>query len=292
MIPTTKFICQNINRTKLTPLDLLSDGIIEAKFLEQCHPCLYRDLSSRGFLEEIQLYEINKVNLSIEEKKFIKDFIHHGYASIPSVRRDAGKFFASLSSFLTRLQTVWSQGSYMSNNVKERSYSHQVVHPICDLLLYGIPNIDQEFDGEAQSTKNRNGGFSGPDRHSDVMMSRIYDQLKAEMLFVEISYGPYSRDENHYRDDKVRLGKFSKDAWRHIQTYFGQFKCPETLRRLDELEHFSIHFHGTRMDVYVSDRKLAPFHRMCLIRSLEIPLTNEDPSSTIKAVTEPNNSTL
>ena len=81
----------------------------------------------------------------------------------------------------------------------------------------------------------------------------------------------------------VRLGKFSKDAWRHIQAYFGQFKCPETLRRLDELEHFSIHFHGTRMDVYVSDRKLAPFHRMCLIRS---SLTNKDPSSTIKAMTE------
>jgi len=174
----------------------------------------------------------------------------------------------------------------MSNNVKERSYSHQVVHPICDLLLYGIPKIDQEFDGEAQSTKNHNGGLSGPDRRPDVMMSRIYDQLKAEMVFVEISYGPYSRDENHYRDDKVRLGKFSKDAWRHIQAYFGQFKCPETLRRLDELEHFSIHFHGTRMDVYVSDRKLALFHRMCLIRSLEIPLTNEDPSSMIKAVTE------
>jgi hypothetical protein len=269
MTPATKFICENIDTTNLTPFDLLSDGIIEATFLELYHPQLYKSLSLGGFLKEIKSYEVRRVKLFTEEKIFIQEFINLGDAEIPSVRAESAKFFQSLVTFL-----------------------NQVVQPICDQLLFGISEIDQEFDGEAQSTKNRNGGLSGPDRRPDVMMSKIYDQLKAEMVFVEVSYGPYSRDENHYRADKVRLGKFSKDAWRHIQAYFERFKCPEALRRLNELEHFSIHFHGTRMDVYVSDRKLAPFHRMCLIQSLEIPLTNENPSSTIKTVTEPNNSTI
>jgi len=39
--------------------------------------------------------------------------------------------------------------------------------------------------------KNHNRGLSGPDWHLDIIISKIYDQLKAKIVFVEISYSPH-----------------------------------------------------------------------------------------------------
>lgn len=218
-------------------------------------------------------------SLTQEEKDYIKDFIQERPCSIPThLREDSMRFMTSLSSFLVQMRIVWSTPHYIqrSNRVKERSYSHQVIKPICDLLLHEIPGIDREFDGESQSTKNRNGGERGPKRHPDVMISKNYHgQLKAELVFVEISYGPYSRDEDHYLDDEVRLGKFSKDSWNHIRFYLQKFGSPDILSELEQLEHFAIHFHGTKMDVYVVDRKMSPFHRMNNNAMLTIRIMND-----------------
>ncbi|CAJ0916019.1 11282_t:CDS:2 [Entrophospora sp. SA101] len=39
---------------------------------------------------------------------------------------------------------------------------------------------------------------------------------KWEFMFCKISNGPYSLDWNHYWEDELRLGKFSKDTWNNI----------------------------------------------------------------------------
>src|SRR5690348_7079297 len=135
MTPATIFICNNIRKTELTPNDLLPNGIIEVKNLQECHPELYNGLSLGGYLGEILSHKIKKIKLLNNEKEFICDFIYDGHATIPSTQNDSVKFFSSLSAFLIRLSTVWSQRLYELGEVNEWTYSHEVVAPICDLLL-------------------------------------------------------------------------------------------------------------------------------------------------------------
>lgn len=45
---------------------------------------------------------------------------------------------------------------------------------------------------------------------------------------------------------------------------------------MDEINLLLIHFYRTKMDIYILDYSLKPFHKMCLIKSLDIPITNDD----------------
>ncbi|CAG8688128.1 9728_t:CDS:1, partial [Scutellospora calospora] len=109
---------------------------------------------------------------------------------------------------------------------------------------------------------------------------------KWEFLFCEISYGPYSFDWKHYWKDELRLGKFSKDSWNSAYFLTQRIDASDQLLKdmMDELNHVMIHFYETNMDIYILDRKTKPCHRMCLIKSLEIPLINSNEQKTIHMI--------
>ncbi len=116
-----------------------------------------------------------------------------------------------------------------------------------------------------------------------VMVSKIYDQIKTEMESVTIHIHGMKIITEMIKFDCGNFQRMHGD----ISTHFSNNSIVQKPCVVwTSWSIFSIHLHGTLMDVYVSDRKLAPFHRMSLIRSLQIPLTNENPSSTIKTVTE------
>ncbi|CAH1769843.1 6876_t:CDS:2, partial [Entrophospora sp. SA101] len=200
------------------------------------------------------------------------------------------KFYNALSSFLTQLELVWKMPLYQqkSPDLNERSYTHQVIKCIFDFMFYNIEHVNLEYDRQSESTKNRNGGNSGPIRLPDVMISKKYEgsDHKWEFAFSEVSYAPYSFEEDHYLEDITRQAKFSKDDWNHGLKYIQSHNIPEAKEIWDKFNHIIIHFYKTMMDIYVLDRVMKPFHRMVLVKSIEIPLLNNNNDFAIKQVSK------
>jgi hypothetical protein len=140
--------------------------------------------------------------------------------------------------------------------------------------------------GQSESTKNRNWGHSGPIRLPDVMISKKYEgsDHKWEFGFSEVSYAPFSFEEDHYLEDITRQAKFSKDDWDHGLKYIKSFDVPEAKEIWEEFNHIMIHFYNTTMDIYVLDREMKPFHRMVLVKSIEIPLLSSNSNFAIEQV--------
>ncbi len=230
------------------------------------------------------------MKLTEEDKDFITKHILHGYHPALQARTETAKFQNALSSFLTQMEDIWTLQTYQkkSSQINESSYSHQVVKGLFDFLLNGIENIGKEYNTQSWSTKNRNGKQAGPRRYPDLMASRTYrdSRLKCEFLFVEISNGPYSFCELHYDEDELRLCKFAKDSWNEMHSYIRAYNDPDSLKQFNDFVHLTIHIYCTTMDIYISDHKMEPFHQMCLVDSLSIPLVNENISSTIPQVYE------
>ncbi|CAB4446472.1 unnamed protein product [Rhizophagus irregularis] len=255
MLTASRLICDNIKNANLVPEDLLSNGIVNGDFLKKYHKTIFNAIKNYNCINELYSYDsdVFKVELSNYEKEFINSRIKHGFATMQNLRDDYKKFYNALSSFLTQLELVWKMPSYQqkSPNINERSYTHQVVKCIFDFMFYNIENINIEFDGQSESTKNRNWGHSGPIRPPDVMISKKYEGS----------------------DHKWEFG-FSEDDWNHGLKYIKSFDVPEAKDIWDEFNHITIHFYKTTMDIYVLDREMKPFHRMVLVKSIEIPLSN------------------
>ncbi|CAJ0641650.1 4531_t:CDS:2 [Entrophospora sp. SA101] len=62
---------------------------------------------------------------------------------------------------------------------------------------------------------------------------------KWEFMFCKISNGPYSLDWNHYWEDELRLGKFSKDTWNNVYLFTQRFDASYQLLKdmMDELKY-------------------------------------------------------
>ncbi|CAG8762831.1 2898_t:CDS:2, partial [Dentiscutata erythropus] len=294
-MPTiVRIICDNIQNEKLSPQDLLTNGIVNHTFLQKYHKRLFDLIVEQDCLEELLWSKAErnqyKTNLTIEEENFICNHIKHGYCTAPNSREDAKKFYSCLEMFLNQLECAWELPLYIqkSSKINESSYSHQVVKSVCDLLLYNIKRVNIEYNGPSKSTQNRNGGQSGPTRLPDLMVSKSFrsPNYKWEFMFCEISNGPYALDWDHYWGDELRLGKFSKDSWNNVYLLTQGIDASDQLLKemMDELNHVMIHFYGTKMDIYILDRKMKPFNRMCLVKSLEIPLINSNERRTIQMV--------
>ncbi|CAG8616359.1 9613_t:CDS:2, partial [Cetraspora pellucida] len=263
MSTSSRLICDNIENANLVPEDLLSDGIVNGVLLKKYHKPIFNVIKNYNCINELYSYDsdIFKVKLDNYQKKFIDLRIKHGYATMQNLRNDDKKFYNALGSFLTQLELVWKMPLYQqkSPNLNERSYTHQVV---------------------------KNWGHSGPSRLPDVMISKKYkgSNHKWEFGFSEVSYAPYSFEEDHYFEDMTRLAKFSKDDWNHGLKYITSYDIPEAKDIWDQFNHIMIHFHKTTMDIYVLDCEMKPFHRMILIKSTEIPLLNNNGNLIIEQV--------
>ncbi|CAG8811942.1 4989_t:CDS:2 [Gigaspora margarita] len=287
-------IKNKISNEKLSPRDLLPNGIVHYKFLRKYHKRLFDLIIEHNCLEELSLSKTErnqyKTILTIEEKNFKSDHIKYGHCAAPNSREDAKTFYKCLGMFLNQLECTWELLLYIqkSSKINESSYSHQVVKSVCDLLLYNIKGINIEYNGPSESTQNRNGGQSGPTRLPDLMVSKHFSSpnYKWEFMFCEISNGPYALDWDHYWGDELRLGKFSKDSWNNAYLFTQGIDASNQFlkKMMDEVNPVMIHFYETKMDVYILDRKMKPFCRMCLVKSLEIPLINDNEQKTIQMV--------
>ncbi|CAB5360467.1 unnamed protein product [Rhizophagus irregularis] len=219
MSKVSRLISNNIENVTLKPYDLLPNGIINAKLLRKYDKPLYKIVKDNQCLDELTSFDLEEYeyNLMSEEKQFISNHIRRGYCNMPKSSTNVIMYYNSLNMFLLQMERVWMLPLYeqRSSGITESSYSHQVVRPIIDFLLHNIKGIDIEFNGTSLSTIRRNGGENGPTRRPDVKVSKNYQHAYAydwEFIFCEISYRPYSYDELHYLEDKVRLGKFGKDS--------------------------------------------------------------------------------
>ncbi|CAG8597222.1 7896_t:CDS:2 [Dentiscutata erythropus] len=267
MSTSSRLICDNIENANLVPEDLLSDGIVNGVLLKKYYKPIFNVINNYNCINELYSYDsdIFKVKLDNYQKKFIDLRIKHRYATMQNLRNDDKKFYNALGSFLTQLGLVWKMPLYQqkSPNLNERTYTHQVVKCIFDFMFYNIEDINIEFDGQSESTKNRNWGHSGPSRLPDVMISKKYE------------------GSNH----KWEFG-FSEDDWNHGLKYITSYDIPEAKDIWDQFNHIMIHFHKTTMDIYVLDCEMKPFHRMILIKSTEIPLLNNNGNLIIEQVSD------
>lgn len=150
MKPVSRLICNNIQKINFVPGDLLSDGIINIKFLKAYHRSIFDIIDEFNYADELNAYYFDKVELNEVEKKFIRSHINKGHANMPlNLRDDCKKFYNALISFLTQLERVWNMPLYRnkSTNINERSYTHQIVKCIFDFMLYNVKDVDVEFDG-------------------------------------------------------------------------------------------------------------------------------------------------
>ncbi|CAG8600518.1 779_t:CDS:2, partial [Ambispora gerdemannii] len=274
MIKAASIICKNIEKVDLIPQDLLTNGVIHSNFIKRYHQPLYETIKKHNCLDEIRLYDCrqhrttsrkryhqplyetikkhncldeirlydcrqHRVKLTFEEENFISSHIKHGYCSIPGGRPESKRLYSGLGSFLVQMERVWTSPLFAqrSSAINEYSYSHLVAKLICELVTYGLDNIDIEYSGLSKSTKNRNGGKSGPLRYPDVTGSKKYpgSQHKWEFMFSEISNGPYSFDEKHYLGDENRLAQHG--------TKMNIKKAPSRLIKFFKLQHEAIMCH-------------------------------------------------
>ncbi|CAG8759008.1 24103_t:CDS:2, partial [Dentiscutata erythropus] len=91
-------------------------------------------------------------------------------------------------------------------------------------------------------------------------------------------------NERSYTHQIVKQAKFSKDDWNHGLKYIQNYDVPEVRDIWDEFNYIMIHFYKTIMDIYVLDYEIKPFHRMVLVKSIELLLQKRNSNFAIQQV--------
>ncbi|CAJ0646176.1 15623_t:CDS:2 [Entrophospora sp. SA101] len=136
------------------------------------------------------------------------------------------------------------------------------------------------FNVESTATKNRN-NLIGPRRCPDVLWSLEsgIEELNFEILYIEISNGPFNITDKHIKKDKIRLGKYCKDSLNYIhnESYsVSPDKKTKIISIIDGAILFSLHFHGLLLDVYAVERSYPPLFRMRKIMEIGLPLIKDE----------------
>jgi len=111
-----KLICEEIKPRDLSPLDLLTNGIIQVSLLQRNQLKLYNSIISRGYQHQITRHNYSKKKLTVSEKSFIRKHIKTGYCRAPmasdcstaQVQIEIGKYYNAMSSFLTQISLIWN----------------------------------------------------------------------------------------------------------------------------------------------------------------------------------------
>ncbi|CAG8514898.1 11657_t:CDS:2, partial [Dentiscutata heterogama] len=117
-----RIICDNIQNEKLSPRDLLTNGIVNHTFLQKYHKRLFDLIVEQDCLEELLWSKAErsqyKTNLMVEEENFICNHIKHGYCTASNSREDAKKFYSCLEMFLNQLECAWELPLYIQKSSK------------------------------------------------------------------------------------------------------------------------------------------------------------------------------
>ncbi|CAJ0759439.1 24250_t:CDS:2, partial [Entrophospora sp. SA101] len=193
------------------------------------------------------------------------------------------KLLSTVKKYLCIIENIWDLKKIpkKKKSITEPTYSHEFVTHLVDFLKDDLPNIETSwFNVESTATKNRN-NLIGPRRCPDVLWSLEsgIEELNFEILYIEISNGPFNITDKHIKKDKIRLGKYCKDSLNYIhnESYsVSPDKKTKIISIIDGAILFSLHFHGLLLDVYAVERSYPPLFRMRKIMEIGLPLIKDE----------------
>ncbi|CAJ0926399.1 14218_t:CDS:2, partial [Entrophospora sp. SA101] len=151
-------------------------------------------------------------------KQYLVNFFEHCDKKNPKdYTHDDSKLLSTVKKFL---ENIWDLKKIpkKKKSITEPTYSHEFVTHLVDFLKDDLLNIETSwFNVESTATKNRN-NLIGPRRCPDVLWSLEsgIEELNFEILYIEISNGPFNITDKHIKKDKIRLGKYCKDSLNYI----------------------------------------------------------------------------
>ncbi|CAJ0834762.1 13081_t:CDS:2 [Entrophospora sp. SA101] len=258
---TVKIISKYLDTNNFTGYELILSGVIEKNEIEEKTIC------------QIPQYY----------KQYLVNFFEHREKKIPKDDTYDSKLLSTVKKYLCIIENIWDLKKIpkKKKSITEPTYSHEFVTHLVDFLKDDLPNIETSwFNVESTATKNRN-NLIGPRRCPDVLWSLEsgIEELNFEILYIEISNGPFNITDKHIKKDKIRLGKYCKDSLNYIhnESYsVSPDKKTKIISIIDGAILFSLHFHGLLLDVYAVERSYPPLFRMRKIMEIGLPLIKDE----------------
>ncbi|GBB84362.1 hypothetical protein RclHR1_10990003 [Rhizophagus clarus] len=233
--------------------DLLCNGIVFKELLSLNHPTIYKILKKVKMISQL---DSPNIILKDQNISLISELLK--YSSIPTSFSFKREDFAILK-LIEKFNYIWKSSSYqIKSNISEKTYSNDIAFPIVNFSLKDITNIERKYDGTiCQSSKCRNGGsYDGPTKFPDFLA--YYENQKHghfyEFFFCEVSYGPFTYNESHTKDDFTKLFKFSADSLNHDFLFLSGFEdFNEIFNHYKQIKICLFHFYDTKLDIYFVD---------------------------------------
>ncbi|CAG8784622.1 2526_t:CDS:2, partial [Gigaspora margarita] len=108
-----RLICENIKKVNLCLNNLLSNGIVNIKYLRKYNRPLYDIIKKEQCFMELKFYFLEnfEINLSQDDRKFINHHMEYGYSALHGTH-DSKIFHNVLSSFLMQIEQIWISKFY------------------------------------------------------------------------------------------------------------------------------------------------------------------------------------
>lgn len=163
-------------------------------------------------------YSAYSVTLSFEAKNIMSNLITHGYSHLPQCWHVSLEFYIKLATFVT--QWSWFLLQLPNPSMGIENYSHLIVKPIVELILYRLYGIEVQF-GEGLITKT-------------------YERQKVQFLCWRISIRATDQKDMQILEEFLHRSRdslnqeFASDLVHHVR-------------------NIAIHFEDLRMKVYLLD---------------------------------------
>ncbi|CAG8765983.1 15713_t:CDS:2, partial [Dentiscutata erythropus] len=268
---TVQTISKAFSKVALSSNDLLLSGILDIESLNTLNSPIKEALRTK------KLWSAVKEDLKIKPlpeglKEFIINYVNTNNASI-SAPFDNNLLYKTCS-LIDAIKKLWRIPKLQSCFAKynESSWSHNVLQPIVNFITdYKEADLCIRWDSvQSKASLERNNSI-GPIKKPDIygiIESETHSDL--ELLLGEISNGPFNKSpeaQKHMKEDKIKLSKCGKDALDYIMRKYMKSQS----NNLEKLNVFLLHAHGTFLEFFIIDKKIAPFSRLRKLETLEIP---------------------
>lgn len=205
------------------------------------------DILSQEDWEKFSKVELNVEDIQYNDSKIGK-WIDEEKKRIPSTKQ-------SIKLLIEEVVNIWKNQYYQrrSQIINEATFTHDLLVPI---LKFVAPLYFKRWD-HAQSFSSKERGVL---KYVDVVGSVETNNYLFELLFTEVSHGPFHPNpEQHIEDDNCKLSKLGKDALDRNMGY-----CADDFV-------FLFHLRAEYLYAYIMDRKFPPVIRKILIDKIHIP---------------------
>ncbi|KAF0501889.1 hypothetical protein F8M41_019881 [Gigaspora margarita] len=281
---TVKTISKAFSKVTLSSNDLLLSGILDIESLNTLNSPIKEALHKK------RLWSAVKEDLQLKPlpeglKEFIIHYVETDNASI-SVPFD-NSLFNKTRSLIDAVKKLWRMPKLQSCFAKynESSWSHYALQPIMNFITdYKESDLCIRWDSVQSKASLERNNLIGPIKKPDIygiVESEKHSDL--ELLLGEISNGPFNQSvkaQKHTEKDKIKLSKCGKDALDSIMRKYMKSQS----NNLEKLNVFLLHAHGTFLEFFIIDKKIAPFSRLRKLAILEIPFKNGSTQELIRLI--------